>query len=357
MPRKKREQLAEDLSPEVISKTVLGLRKFLELDEENDTPASWYLDTGNLALNYIVSMRLLDGGFPGGKTTELFGEPSTGKTLLIDKAGASIQKRGGTFIMNDVENRWDKDFARFNGVNINTAIHLMPETVEEFTLQTREILTNYPGIYLIALDSVAALLYEKEMKDLDEGKMTADQGGKAKRLKFAARALRTKIRETGSILLVANHVISNPNSPNPNFRTTPGGRGTPYQAVVRVEMSHVEQIVSEKRKRPLGARLRCKITKNSIAPPFGECILDVYWRNGIHPYSGLLDLMKDMDIVQEGGGWYTWKDIKFRSYNLPGVIQEHPGILEDSLWREPYFLQGGQYLTNKEIDQDEKSTT
>lgn len=346
MSRKSKALPTEEEFDGTITKVIKDLKSLFEEEEEDSGPISWYLNTGNLALNYIISQKL-DGGYPGGKTVELFGEPSTGKTLLIDKAGAAMQKAGGIFVMHDAENRWDKNFAVTNGVDVENAIHLYPETVEDFTVWTYDILTNHPAKYLFALDSIAILTYEKEINDLIDGVMKADQGGKAKKLKYTARALRSELRKTGSILLVANHVMDQPNSPV-SGKKTPGGRGTPYQSTVRILTGIVEPIQSKKKQRPLGARLSCSVTKNSIAPPFGQCKLDVYWANGIHPLSGLLDIMVDLDIVTQAGGWYGYKDKKFRSYELASFSEAHPEILQDEAWKTPYYMLGNQFEKEEE---------
>jgi len=341
LSRKSKALPTEEEFDGTITKVIKDLKSLFEEEEEDSGPISWYLNTGNLALNYIISQKL-DGGYPGGKTVELFGEPSTGKTLLIDKAGAAMQKAGGIFVMHDAENRWDKNFAVTNGVDVENAIHLYPETVEDFTVWTYDILTNHPAKYLFALDSIAILTYEKEINDLIDGVMKADQGGKAKKLKYTARALRSELRKTGSILLVANHVMDQPNSPV-SGKKTPGGRGTPYQSTVRILTGIVEPIQSKKKQRPLGARLSCSVTKNSIAPPFGTVQLDVYWKSGIHKYSGLLKVAEDLGMVTQTGGWYTWNNIKFRSYELEGVITNNPEFLTDPIWKEPYFMMGEEF--------------
>lgn len=345
--RKSKELPTDAEFDNTVIKVIKDLKKLFEEEEEDRGPVSWYLNTGNLALNYIISMRLLNGGYPGGKTVEFFGEPSTGKTLLLDKAGAAMQKAGGIFVMQDAENRWDENFATTNGVDVENTIHLYPETVEEFTLKTYEMLTKHPAKYLFALDSVASLMYEKEVTDLIAGEMKADQGGKAKKLKYTARALKSELRKTGSILIVANHVMDQPNSPL-SGKKTPGGRGTPYQATIRILTGVVEPIQSKKKQRPLGARLSCKVTKNSMAPPFGQCQLDIYWASGIHPLSGLLDIMVDLDIITQAGGWYAYKGKKFRSYELASFVEANPEILQDEVWETPYYMLGNQFKKEEE---------
>jgi len=347
MAKKKKESVREENVP--LEQLVSSLREYVEsppMEEFGTT--SWFLPTGNLALDWILSGRVDGtGGYPGGKIIELFGDPSTGKSLLIAKAGASIQQMGGVFIIADTEERWDSQFAKLHGVDPALVIpfsHKAVETVESFTVQCYDVLDKIPRgtKALIALDSLASLSSIKEMGDMEDDKRIAsDQGQKAKKIKASMRILRSKISETDAILLIANHIMDNPNSPVPNARTTPGGRGVRFHSSVRLEMERVVPIKLEGHDRPVGVTLYMHCAKNSIVPPYGKCAFNMFFATGVPKYSGLEDIMEDLGILTFQNGWYIYGDKKFRGRDLERVLSESPEILRDPRWAKPYFI-GGQ---------------
>lgn len=311
------------------------------MESELDTvfPPVWFLNSGNLGLNYILSGRL-DGGWPSG-TAEVFGQPSTGKTLLLIKAVAEMQKVGGLTIVNDVEHAWDWEFARHHRVNPDKVLKDYPETIEDFTIRTLKILDQIleqdpiPRL-LIVLDSIAAISTNWEMESQGTKE---DQGKKAKRIKAAMRVLPKKIAKAGAILLISNHLIANPKITYGSPYETPGGKGVFFQANVRVELSKTLPISIEGKQMPRGVTLRLTCTKNRFRPPFGETEMDMLWSTGVSQYSGLLNMMLDLGIVQQGGGWYNYKDKKFRASDLDEFITQNPEILNDEKWERPYFLE------------------
>lgn len=335
MPKKKViKELPEENQFESI---VDSLKEYLHSEEEVALPRE-YLHTGNYALDYIISGKVDgSGGYPMGMVCELFGDPATGKSLLLAKAIAEGQKKDYLVVIADAEGRWDDDFAILQGVDIKEAPKFYPETVEEFATKAYQIFEKFGNKKRIVmiLDSLAILTTIKELEDIEEGEMKMDQGRKAQRIKAAIRTLRTGVRRTGSLLLISNHVIAQPGA---YTTTTPGGKGVSFQASVRVELTKPTPIVLPGKDRPIGVTLYSKITKNSTAPPFGTCEMNLYWATGVDPYSGLLDLMKDNEIVTQKGAWYYYGEKSFQSKDLQSVIQEHPEILTDEKWAKPYFL-------------------
>ena len=325
---------------------------FAQLDESPAVPtARWFLPTGSLALDYAISLKIDGtGGYPGGCIVELFGEPSTGKSLLLAKAAAEAQKLDVMPIIADAEARWDDEFAAVHGVDASKRRLFIPTTVEEFAVGSHRQLQfakeNNLRILLI-LDSLAILSTLKETEDIAEGEMKADQGRKAQRIRQAMRVLKSLIRDTGSIMLIANHVIANPGSYI--GKTTPGGGGVPFQSSVRVELLGTKKIEIQGKKVPIGVTLHAKVAKNSIAPPFGECTIDCTWAEGVDKYSGLVPIMEDLGMITRNGSWYTYdqcdsngESIKFQSKDLAKILLAHPQILQDSRWTKPYFLSQGE---------------
>lgn len=317
-----------------------ALKKYLQEEDDNAREQRYYLDTGNLGLNYIISGQLL-GGYSSSLVTELFGDPSTGKTLLMMVAAAKMQALGGLVAVADVEGRWDWEFAKVHGVDPSRILrYKKTETVEDWSVETDEILNiileqePLPKILFI-LDSIASLSTYWEMENVG---VKEDQGKKAKRLKAAMRVIPKKLSKANAILIASNHIIENPQQQYGPKGYAPGGKGFPFQSSIRLELFRPLPLIPEGKSRPIGATLRLKCAKNSVCPPFGEVETNVTWAGGLQRYSGLIEMMVDMDIISNAGGWFEYKGKKFRAKEIERFCQENPEILEDERWTKPYFL-------------------
>lgn len=336
MTKKKKDLVP--LQEEDLDSVVAGLKEFI--DEDDNLPPLWFLHTGNLALDYIVSGKIDgSGGYPSA-TIELFGSPSTGKSLLLAKAIAEMQHRGGVAVLADAEGRWDDDFAAVHGVDAAKLLKFYPETVEDFAVKSMLILSRLAekNKVLLVLDSLAILSTIKEVEDVEEGDIKADQGRKAQKIKAAMRVLRKKLRKTGSMLLIANHTIANPQSYSHKM-ITPGGGGVPFQASVRVELSEPTVLSLAGKARPIGVEMHAKVAKNSIAPPFGEASMRLYWASGVSKYSGVLEMAVDLGVVERKGAWYYYKEEAFQSSNFDDFVEKHPDFLKNEKWAKPYWME------------------
>lgn len=343
MPRKKQKNVSlEDEELQTPStESVFGiLTKYLQGEEDEEAHDGYFLDSGSLGLNYIISGSL-NGGYSSGLVTELFGDPSTGKTLLMMVAASNMQELGGMVIVADVERRWDWNFAKRHGVDRSKVLIHSPETVEDWSIQTDEILDSLmkqdpvPKCIFI-LDSIGSLSTYWEMEAIG---VKEDQGKKAKRLKAAMRVIPKKLSKANAILIASNHVIASPQQQYGPKDYAPGGKGFPFQSSIRLELLRPLPITPEGKDRPIGATLRLKCAKSSICPPFGEVDMNVTWAGGLQRYSGMVDMMLDLDIIhQPSQGWYQYKDYrKFRAGEVSAIIQEYPEILDDSKWTKNYF--------------------
>ena len=348
MPKKREKSLNQEIHIPTTSSTSLEnqikqFKALLEAEDDIFGTTSYYLHSGNLALDYIISGKADgSGGWPSRSIVEMFGPPSTGKTLLIDKAGAEMQKMGGLFVIADVENRWNKAFAKLHGVNVDEAICFTPSTVEEFTIKIDRLLEGANGIkILIALDSLARLSTIKEIDDVEEGDIKADQGRKAQKIHAAMRVLPAKIHKTDSIFMVANHIIDNPNQTYGSMKHTPGGRGIPFQATVRIDLSHPTPLILKGKNRPIGVELHAKCVKNSETVPFGECDIKMLWSVGVNKYAGLADILIDCGIINKNGAWLEYNDQKFYERDLQKIIESNSEILQDERLTYPYFMKDG----------------
>lgn len=338
--KKKEESLREELPscPTSSISIVKSLRKILDANENIFGTTPYYLHSGHYGLDYIIS-GIIDGsgGWPGGQVCEIHGPPSAGKTLLLIYAIKEMQKMGGVTIVADVEHRWNKDFVTKHGVDWDQLIGWSPPTVEAFTAQLVDALEELPdkGKVLVTLDSLASLSLIKEIEDKG---VKADQGRKAQRIRAAMRILPSILNQKGAILIVANHVTEKVGVMYGPTQTVPGGTGVPFQATVRVELLHTSPIKLEGKERPIGVTLRVRCDKNSQTAPYGETTIDMLWSHGINPYSGLLDLMTDLEIVERRGGYYYYGDKSFRSNEIKEIC-ETTDILKHPKWTKNYFIE------------------
>ncbi len=312
-----------------------SVKKYMHSEPGFGAP-TYYLSTGNYALDYIISGKADgSGGWPGGRIVEIFGDPSSGKTLLIAKAASTIQQTGGIFVLADAEYRWDDEFAIVNGVDPTKIVKYQPDTIEEYIATTDEILEKLSGKVpriLFALDSLSRL---STLDEVEKMAKSEDQGKRAKKIHAMMRILPSRIKKANAILLVSNHIIR---SPTPYTRPdTPGGKGIQIQATIRVETQNPKPIKLEGKERMIGNVLHCVCTKNSIQPPFGSCHIDLYWASGVSKFSGLLELMEDIGIVEKAGAWYKYGELKFQSCDFENFVEQHPDMLCDDKWENPYF--------------------
>ncbi len=336
-----KKKIIEDTSD--LSKIVDAFSKVVKanLDKDLFGKPTWFLHSGVLALDYIMSS-IVDGtgGYPGGRVIEIHGPPSTGKSLLLALAAASHQRTGGLVVIEDAEKRWDVDFAKFHGVDASKTIPFTIDTIEEFCIKTTDLLhksidmgAEAPKL-LFLLDSVATL---STLKEVDDKGTKADQGRRAQRMKAAMRVLPSLIYQTQSILIATNHVTEKVGVMFGPKTTTTTGSGIPFQASTRLEMFTAKQIKLANKNRPIGIVMRIRCVKNSVTIPFGECAVNMYWANGVDKYSGLLALATDLDIFTEERKVYSYGEITFKEHEFKSIMQKYPEILLDEKWTKPYF--------------------
>jgi RecA/RadA recombinase len=238
----------------------------------------------------------------------------------------------------DTEDRWDEDYARIHGVDPGKMVRYVPETIEEFGIKTVDMLEKFGSNnrLLFVLDSLARLNTEKELKDLDEGKIKLDQGLKARVIRAVATLLPKKIHACDAIMLISNHTYEVPGAYVPTKRTG-GGRAFPYYSSIRLELAKPKPIVLEGKDRPIGVGVTATVTKSSIQPPFGKCQLSMYWQAGIPKNSGLLDIALDLGIVTQKGAYYYWQDKAFYAKDFDAIVEANPEILTHPNWEHPYF--------------------
>jgi RecA/RadA recombinase len=308
-----------------------------------------WIETGNYALNRIVSGNYFLG-YPTAKITELFGEPSTGKSLLIYMAIASFQKQfaeNAVVILDDVEDAYSNTQGDMCGVDSHRLLRINSATVEEHfcklfngtkaRMQENEDgdtvkIPAKPGLIplirsknpkariMIALDSVAMLSCEHEKTLAEEGMEKKDMS-RSQLIRTGIRSNWDTIRDGGIFYLVANHVYDIIGGYG-NQKGTPGGKAIPFMSSVRVELSNGGRISEDNKNSDegakaiqIGARIVAYVKKNKVAPPFGRAVLDHYWDKpqterapGIDRMSGVVDLLAQDGIIHVASGMLTLPD-------------------------------------------------
>lgn len=273
-----------------------------------------YFDTGSFALNWCVSDLAVSGGMPGGRVVEIFGDPSTGKSLIIYKMMAAVCVNGGYIIIDDTENCYMEPYVRKLGVDTDRVIPMDSDTVEEHFTRVLALLAELrakvgPDVpVMIALDSLAMLRTVHE-KDTEIEKRDLS---KASVVRKGMRQLRTAMRhDVNTVYVVANHVIANIGDKY-RPRTTPGGKSVPFQCSVRVELILSNKVIEEGTKRVLGVETIAKVVKNKVIEPFRQCRLRVMYKTGIVPDFHLYEAAKAAGVCKptKSEGWYRMDGVK-----------------------------------------------
>jgi recombination protein RecA len=258
------------------------------------------IPTGSIALDLALGV----GGIPRGRITEIFGPESSGKTTVCQHVIAEAQRRGGVAAFIDVEHALDPSYARACGVNVDELLVSQPDTGEQ-ALEITETLIRSGGVDAVVVDSVAALVPRAEI----EGEMgDSFVGIQARLMSQALRKLTGAVSRSNTALIFTNQLREKIGVMFGNPETTPGGRALKFYASVRLEIRRVETIKSGTDS--VGNRVRVKVVKNKVAPPFRVAEFDVMYGEGISREGGLLDVGVAMDAVTKTGAWFTYGETR-----------------------------------------------
>lgn len=274
--------------------------------------------TGSLALDNALGV----GGYPRGRIVEVYGPESSGKTTVALHAVAEVQRNGGTAAYIDAENAMDPAYATALGVNIDDLLLSQPDTGEQ-GLEIADALVTSGAVDIIVVDSVAALVPRAEI----EGEMgDAHVGLQARLMSQALRKLSGKINKTKTIAIFINQIREKVGVMFGNPETTPGGRALKFYATIRLEVRRAEQIKDGTD--IIGNRVKIKVVKNKVAPPFKVAIVDIMYGQGISQTGELIDMAADKDIVKKSGSWYSYNDehIGQGRENAKQYLVEHPDV-------------------------------
>ena len=259
-----------------------------------------FIPTGSIALDLALGV----GGIPRGRICEVFGPESSGKTTLCQHVIAEAQRKGGIAAFIDVEHALDPGYARACGVNVDELLVSQPDTGEQ-ALEITETLIRSGGVDIVVLDSVAALVPRAEI----EGEMgDSFVGIQARLMSQALRKLTGAVSRSNTALVFTNQLREKIGVMFGNPETTPGGRALKFYASVRLDIRRVETIKSGTES--VGNRVRVKVDKNKVSPPFRVAEFDVMYGEGISKEGGLLDVGVAMDVVSKTGAWFNFAETR-----------------------------------------------
>ena len=279
------------------------------------------IPTGALSLDMALGI----GGVPRGRIIEVFGPESSGKTTLALHVIAEAQKMGGEAAFIDAEHALDPVYAKKLGVDIDNLIVSQPDTGEQ-ALEITESLIRSGALDVIVVDSVAALVPKAEI-DGDMG--DSHMGLQARLMSQALRKLAGAINKTKTVLIFINQLREKIGVMFGNPETTTGGRALKFYASVRLDIRKIENIKQDGEVK--GNRVRVKVIKNKVAPPFREAEFDIVYGEGISKAGNILDMAVNMDIIEKSGSWFSYNGDRIGQgrENVKKFLKENPDILDD----------------------------
>jgi recombination protein RecA len=278
------------------------------------------ISTGCLSLDVALGV----GGIPRGRVVEIYGPESSGKTTLALHIVAEAQKAGGFAAFIDAEHAVDPDYSKKLGVNTEELLISQPDTGEQ-ALEICETLVRSGALDVIVIDSVAALVPRAELEgDMGDSHM----GLQARLMSQALRKLTGTVSRSNTTVIFINQIREKIGVMFGNPETTPGGRALKFYSSVRLEIRRITTIKDGTEM--VGSRVRVKVVKNKVAPPFKKSEFDIMYGQGISYVGDIIDLAVEGNIVEKTGAWYSYDDMKIGQgrENAKSFLTENSDILD-----------------------------
>jgi len=280
-----------------------------------------FIPSGSIALDLALGV----GGYPRGRVVEIFGPESSGKTTLAIHAIASAQKAGGFAAFIDAEHAFDRFYAQKLGVDVENLLISQPDNGEQ-ALEITDHLIRSGAIDIIVIDSVAALTPKAEIEgEMGDSKM----GLQARLMSQALRKLTANINKTNTCCVFINQLREKIGIVFGNPETTTGGNALKFYATTRVDIRRINQL--KEGEETYGNRVRVKIVKNKLAPPFRKAEFDILFGEGISRFGEIIDLGVECEILKKAGSWFSYGETRLGQGRdaVIAVLRDNPELSDE----------------------------
>ena len=345
---KDREKKLETVFSQIEKQFGEGSLMKLGSDQVRQIPS---ISTGALSIDLALGI----GGVPRGRVIEIYGPESSGKTTLSLHIAAEAQKAGGVAAFIDAEHALDPIYASALGVDIDELLVSQPDTGEQ-ALEIANKLIDSEGVDVVVIDSVAALVPQAEI----DGEMGQSHVGlQARLMSQALRKLTSSINKTQTTVIFINQIREKSGVMWGSPETTSGGRALKFYASVRIDIRRIETL--KVGAEMIGNRVRAKIVKNKVAPPFKEAQFDIMFGQGISREGSLVDVGVEHGIVRKAGAWFTYDEIQLGQgkENSKRFLRENVDIalqLETDVYKAVGLIESDESDEEDIVDESEDTT-